>query len=224
MKKLSLTTLGMILMVSIGYATPLSTQEKNIQTINHNTQKEASIVYQEPTTGIEIVFTPDGTNWEKIIANGESELLFGDRKDVRKATSKAILRAKANIAKFMQEKLTTTETLEEITKTIANSINSNGTVSTAAERKTVETVIESISNSSEAILKGIIVLEQQINQEDKYVKIQVGVSRKTMKAADSLSHDMNRNMSQPKETKNSTVQQYNDGKNEIRRSKNYNNF
>ena len=224
MKKLSSVTLGMISIVGLAYAAPQNVQQGNAQPSAQTAQTESPIVYQEPTTGVEIVFAPDGKNWDKIIANGESELLFGDRKDVRKATSKATLRAKANIAKFMKEKLKTTETLEEITKTISSSTNSNGSVSTGAERKTVETMIESISNSSEAILKGILVLEQQINQKDKYVKMQVGVSRKTMKAADGLANDMNRDMSQPKEAKNTTAQQYNDGENEIRRSKNYNNF
>ncbi len=221
MKKITSVALGISLMINLTYAAP---PEVTSQPSSQATQAEASIVYQEPTTGVEIEFASDGKNWNRIRANGESELLFGDRKDIRKATSKATLRAKANIAKFLKEKLTTTETLEEITKTISGSINDGGAVMTGAERKTVETVIESISNSSEAILKGVLVLEQQVNQKDKYVKVQVGISRKTMKTADSLSNDMNRDMSQPNEAKGTTVQQYNNGENEIRRSKNYNNF
>ena len=221
MKKITSVALGISLMINLTYAAP---QEGSSQPSSKATQTEAHIVYQEPTTGVEIEFASDGKNWNRIRANGESELLFGDRKDIRKATSKATLRAKASIAKFLKEKITTTETLEEITKTISSSINDGGAVTIGAERKTVETVIESISNSSEAILKGILVLEQQVNQKDKYVKVQVGISRKTMKTADSLSNDMNRDMSQPNEAKGTTVQQYNKGENEIRRSKNYNNF
>ncbi len=224
MRKIITVALGVISIASLAYAAPQEAQQGETQPSSQTTQAEAPIVYQEPTTGVEIIFASDGSNWDKIIANGESELLFGDRKDVRKATSKAILRAKANISKFLSETIETNETLEEITKTISNSINNGGKVTTGAERKTVETVIESIQNSSEAILKGVIVLEQQINQKDKYVKVQVGVSRKTMKVADKMSNDMNRDLSQPDQSKGATVQQYNNGENEIRRSKNYNNF
>ncbi len=209
MKKFTSVVLGVISTISLAYTAP---------------QAKVPIVYQEPTTGVEIVFTADGTNWEKIKANGESELLFGNRKDVRNATSKAILRAKASITKFLQEKLSSTETMEEITKTISSSTRDGKVASVTAKQKTVETMIESIIVSSEAILKGVLVLEQVVNQKDKYVRVQVGISRKTMRIADSISNDMNRDMSQPNGAKGAGEQQYNDGKNEIRRSKNYNNF
>ena len=226
MKKLTLLSLGLASMMSIAYASPQDNITGNTESVNQTVQtSEAPIIYQEPTTGVEIEFAPDGKTWERIRANGESELLFGDRKDVRKATSKATLRAKANIAKFLEEKLKSKDTLEEITKTLSNSKNENGSVSTSAERKTVETQVESISSSSDAILKGILVLEQEVNQKDKYVKVQVGVSRKTMRTADSISGDMKRDLSQPEETKHTnTAKQYNNNENEIRRSKNYNNF
>lgn len=222
MKKLSSVALGLISVIGLVYAAPQEVPQGESPSNIQAAHDESVIVYQEPTTGVEIIFASDGKNWEKIIASGESELLFGDRKDVRKATSKATLRAKANIAKFMKEKLSTTETLEEITKTISNSSSKGGeATTTGSERKTVETVIESIRNSSEAILKGILILEQQINQKEKVVKIKVGVSRKTMKAADSLSSEMNKDLSKPQAE---ALQKYNDGENEIRRSKNYNNF
>jgi hypothetical protein len=220
MKKFTSIVLGIVSVINLAHATSV----ENTPLINQVEKKAPSIEYKELSTGVEIIFSTDGSNWEKIMANGESELLFGDRKDVRKASSKAVLRAKASIAKFLKEKLTTEETLEEITKTISTSTGAGNTVLTGATRKTVETTIESISNSSEAILKGILVLEQKVNQKDKFVHVKLGVSRKTMRIADSISKDMNRDMTQPSASNGTAEKQYNNGESETRRSKNYSNF
>ena len=220
MKKFSLVVLGIVSTIGLAQATSVESTPSSKQV----KQAEAPIEYKELTTGVEIIFASDGSSWNKIMASGESELLFGDRKDVRKATAKAVMRAKASIAKFLKEKLTTNETLEEITKTISSSIKAGNTVLTGSERKTVETTVESISNSSEAILKGVLVLEQNVNQTDKFVSVKLGMSRKTMKTADSISKDMSRDMAQPDRSEGNAVKQYNNGKSETRRSKNYNNF
>lgn len=182
--------------------------------------------YKEPTTGVEIIFLEDGSDWSKIIAYSEADLLFGDRQDVRQATSKAVLRAKANITKFLKEKLNTTESIEEISKTITNnSMSSDGQQSVNANRKTVETMVEKISNSANSILKGVIILEQNINKKEKYVSVKIGTSRKTMKTADSMSNNLAKDLSQDnKKQMTNSDNQVNNGQNEIRRSKNYDDF
>ena len=59
-------------------------------------------VYQDPT-GVQIKFNDDGT-MRAILAVAEAELIFGDRKDIRQALSKAGMRAKAHISKFMSSR------------------------------------------------------------------------------------------------------------------------
>ena len=224
MNKVKLITLGLLSLTTIIFANPQNNYQPQGEYIQEEVQQQAPIKYQEPTTGVEIIFAQDGCSWDKIMANGESELIFGDRRDVRQSTSKAIMRAKASIAKFLKEKLNTTETIEEITKTIANSKNNGGKTVINAERKTVETLVENISSSAEAILKGVIVLEQNINQKNKYVSVKIGMSRKTMRTADNMSNAINRDLSERNNQNNTYMQQYNNGQNQIRRSRNYDNF
>ena len=182
--------------------------------------------YKDPTTGVEIIFAKDGSNWDKIIANGEADVAFGDRQDIRQATSKATMRAKANISKFLTERVKSKETLEGMSKTITDKKQSGGQVTINSAGNTVEAITENISNSADAILKGVIVLEQNINKKEKYVSVRVGMSRKTMTTADNMSNAIEKDLSEStveKDTENATIQM-NDGQNEIRRSKNYNDF
>lgn len=177
----------------------------------------------DPITGVSIIFDETGTNWDKIMSVGESELLFGDTKDVRTATKKATMRAKANIAKFLNERLTTSEVLEEMTKTLTEQ-SSDG--SAKASRKSVETMIEKIENQSEAILKGVIVLEQDINKPQKQVYVTVGMSRKTMQAADGLRNTIQKDLdtgSQNLGNQDDSEDSSNDER-IIKRSRNYDNF
>lgn len=191
-----------------------------IGAIAFTTILSANDTFQEPTTGVEIIWSQDGQNWEKIIARGEADLRFGDRKDVRQSTQKALMRAKASIAKFLNEKLKSSETMDEMTKTMTE-IND---MTSSASRKSVEVLIEKISNSAKEILKGVLVLEQNINQKEKYVVVTAGMSRKTMRTADSMKNTIRQDLSRPKQTQQRQYSQYNNGSNEIRRSKNYDNF
>jgi hypothetical protein len=216
---LKITTIGIISLSIIVFANENNNSQPKIQ------QQQTPIQYQEPTTGVEIIFSSNSTDWDKIIANAESELLFGDRRDVRQATQKAILRAKANIAKFLKEKVNSSETMDEMTKTLSeNKIEDNNT-SMSTSRKTIEVMTTKISNSADAILKGVIILEQHVNKKEKYVSVKVGMSRKTMKTADSMSDAINQDLSKLNyKNNNEETEDDSNKKNEIRRSKNYNNF
>ncbi|WP_287603417.1 hypothetical protein [Thiothrix sp.] len=139
------------------------------------------ITYQEPT-GVQVIFNKDGTI-KKILASGEAELEFGDKKDERQALQRATLRAKASITKFLKESIKSNETIEEIQK-----IASNATVSgsKAATRETVKTTIETLENKAEEILQGIVTLEQNIDHEKKRVIVTVGMKEETIQAAKNL--------------------------------------
>lgn len=219
---LTITTIGIISLSSMS----LANEKNNYQPIvEEPVEQSTPIQYQEPTTGVEIVFSPNGAEWDKIMASAESELLFGDRRDIRQATQKAILRAKANIAKFLKEKLNSSETMEEITKTLSEAQSDGKDKSMSTSRKTIETMITKISNSAEAILKGVIVLEQNVNKKEKYVSVKLGMSKKTMKTADNIAKTISQDLSEPNnKNSNSNTQEDSSEKNEIRRSRNYNNF
>jgi hypothetical protein len=173
-----------------------------------------AVSYKPINCGVEIIFKKDGSDWEKIQAIGEADLTFGDTTDVRQATKKATLRAKAELAKFMKENLTTEEVSEEITKIVQN-ISVTQSISGSKARNIIDTTIERISSQSDFILKGVLVLENEVNMQEKRVRVVVGVSRKTQRTADSLKTAFEENVSNSKTATDSGA---------TRRSVNYDNY
>jgi len=188
----------------------------------------AEPIYQDPT-GIQVRFNDDGT-MKSIVSSGESELRFGDRKDIRQALKKATMRAKSHIAKFMNESLSSDDVMNEITN-IASKDNTSG--SSEATREVIESQVENIKNSANAILSGIVTLSQDINREEKYVTVTVGVKDKTINAASSISNKIGTGIQKGQEYKNNPKSNSrpnqnnsssNSGGREIRRSKMYDDF
>lgn len=143
------------------------------------------ILYTNPS-GVTVNLNSDGSI-KSIMATGEAELIIGDRKDVRISLQKAEMRAKASIAKFISESITSTQTLDEITETIT-AYNSNG--DSAATRDSIEKTTESISNSANEILKGVVTLLQDVDNENKFVMVTVGINDKTLQASNAVKNDI----------------------------------
>lgn len=176
----------------------------------------------DSVTGVTYEVNENG-EFARIRSVGEAELEFGDRKDIRIATQKAQLRAKANIAKFLSERVKSEEVMNEV---INSMTNTNGQTKEAM-RETVESYTESISNSAEALLKGVIATKTDINKDEKYVQVEMGVSPKTMKAADTLNKALKTDSTDKESISGvnggkQTIE--NGGGREIKKSKNYDNF
>ena len=184
-----------------------------------NQKPQETITYQEPT-GVQVEFKDDGT-LKKILASGEAELDFGDNQDERQALQTATIRAKASIAKFMNETIKSTETREEIRKTVSNATTDGNKTAT---RDTVTTQIEMLENKAEALLRGVVTLQQDIDRDKKLVIVTVGMKEQTIQAAKSLQGQIAASgMSQPIASSNGNPQGSESGK-EIRRSKAMENF
>lgn len=165
---------------------------------------------------------------------GEADLSIGDRKDIRTATQKATLRAKGNIAKFLNEGIKTEEVSQTVEKILTSSHNTesdnnkevNSNKKTDVTRNAIEDYIENISSNSEAILKGIVILKTEVNETKKYVQVEVGYSTKSQIAADSISKNLKSDTSVPSDKKTSS--DADDSSNnkgvEIKKSANYDNF
>ena len=186
-------------------------------------------IYEDPT-GVQVKFNDDGT-MRAIIASGESELRFGDRKDIRQGLKKATIRAKAHIAKFMNESISSKDVMNEITN-IASKDNSNG--DSEANREVIESQVETLKNSASAILSGVVTLSQDINKTEKYVTVTVGVKEQTINAASNISNKIGAGIQKGQQYKNNnrSSNQGSNGNNssrssggrEIRRSKMYDDF
>jgi len=187
---------------------------------------EEQVAYTDPT-GVSVEFEPDGSDWKRISSIGEAELTFTDRKDIQNARRKAEMQAKAAISKFLSEKIKSEEVSEELTKTLSDSTLSKAGTDKTANRKTVDTLISKISNTSEAILKGVIVIEQNEDVTNKRVTVKVGVSRKTISVANSLKKSLSEDSTQAQPSGGNMATQTVDEpppSNAIRRSKNADNY
>lgn len=188
----------------------------------YSTPSEDEVKYDDEVTGVEVIWKTDGSgDWEKLIATAESKIRFGDRSDIRQAKKKASMRAKAMIAKFLKERINSSDVQDNMTKIMAEH---NGT-SESETRKEVETLTEKIENSANAILKGVLTLQQKVNKSEKYVMVKLGMSRKTMRAADNLRNNINRDLDVKQgRGGNTNGRQRNQGGTEVHRSRNYDNF
>jgi hypothetical protein len=173
--------------------------------------------------GVTIELTDESSpQFIRIRAVGESDLLIGNRKDIQRATKVATLKAKAAIARYLGEDVKTEEVVEQISESAQQS---NGKT-TLVSRKDAEKLIETIRNLSSEFMKGIIVLEQNVDQAGKRVIVTVGTSEKSRRTADWVKKAFSQDstyrpfLSTPdaEEVQSETASQ------EIRRSQNYDEF
>lgn len=168
-------------------------------------------------TGVQYEVDDNG-QFARIRATAEADLEFGDRKDIRTATQKAQMRAKANIAKFLSERVSSEEVMNEIEKSMTNTDGK----SKQAMRETISEYTETIRNSAEALLKGVIVTKSDVNKDEKYVQVEVGLSPKTMNAADTLNKGLSTDSTQAEGAGKQTIDS-GSGR-EVKKIKNYDSF
>ena len=219
------------LTIQLAYSTMIFAEE-SVEQVYEYVEEPAQApepVYQDPT-GVQVKFHEDGS-MRAIISSAESELMFGDRKDIRQAIKKATMRAKAEIAKFMKESITSNDVMDELTN-IASKANSKG--DTESTREVIEAQRENIQNSASAILSGIVTLSQDINKDEKYVTVVLGVKEQTINAASKISNKIGAGIKQGQEYKSNSPtsslgsgnsgNRSDSGGREIRKSKMYDNF
>jgi len=153
--------------------------------------EKENITYQPTNTAVYWELLPDGSDWERIYSSGEADLKFGDTRDIRMAKKKAVLRAKAELSKFFKEQLSTEETLEDLTKECLNADAGEQGATEKNTRKTVVTTIERIKNQSDAILKGVIILETKVDRDNRVVQVLVGISKNSIGIANSVQSAIN---------------------------------
>ncbi len=154
--------------------------------------EEGNVTYEPVNTALYWELLPDGSDWAKIYSSGEADLKFGDNRDIRMSSKKAVLRAKAELSKFFKEKISTEETLEDITKECLNAAAGAEGITEESTRKTVVTTIERIKNQSDAILRGVVTLETKVDKDNKLVVVKVGISRNSLAIADSVQSEINK--------------------------------
>lgn len=137
--------------------------------------------------GVAIFLKSEGSF--QILARGSGTYDFDDVDDIDEARREGVLKAKAALAKFMKEKLSTEECLAAASKKV-KSITSDGQTQKAnVSKESVKTNSQIIRNYADAILKGVITLKEQKmprNGNSGEIQVTVGVSSKTLKAVAKL--------------------------------------
>ena len=129
-------------------------------------------------------------NWQKLFAKGTASVDFADEDEYEDAIMEAEMKAKANIAHFLKENITSDRFLDTVSKKLKE-MHSNGQTQTKKiDKKTLKTKAQRIHNSASSLLKGVITLCESVNANKKQAIVIVGVSPKTQRAADSARHSM----------------------------------
>ena len=144
--------------------------------------------------GVAITIKPDGTF--QIFSRGSAVYDFNNPRAIQTARKNATMRAIANLAKFLKEKVSTKEGLDSVTKN-ATAMSSDGAAQTSsASMESVEVATESIRNSADAILTGVITLkDQQVpSGNGGEVQVTIGMSSKTQMAAQKAAQGINQSL------------------------------
>ena len=128
----------------------------------------------------------------QIFARGTGTYDFNDPDDINDAKKEATLKAKAALAKFMNEKLSTEEGFAEASEKTKSMTGDGQTQSLKVSKTSVKTSSTMIKNQAEALLKGVITLKTQkiARGEGGEVQVTVGVSSKTIQAVDAAAKAM----------------------------------
>lgn len=123
-------------------------------------------------------------NW-KIFSVGTGTFDFNDSDDIRDATQEAILNAKAAMAKYAKERISTDEQMDRMVEKKKAQSKKNGQESSSVSKESMKTTLTSIRNSASAILTGVITLEVKSKWygDNGEVKVKLGQSQKTVDAA-----------------------------------------
>ena len=141
--------------------------------------------------GVSLALAEDGSY--QIFARGTGTYDFAEEDDRQEALQEAILKAKANLAKFLSETIATDASVENFSRKAKTLTKEGGITSAAVSKEQVKTQTTAIRNSSQAILTGAITLETRRipgNGDGGAYQVTIGVSSKTIAAAESITKRM----------------------------------
>ncbi|WP_293661987.1 hypothetical protein [Rhodoferax sp. OV413] len=152
---------------------------------------------------------------------------FQDRRGINKAYIIAEEKAKANIARFMSQAVSTsriTTELDSITSLSNRNRSSGGEIWTKDNsRKVVESILEVTTSQASAILMGVRVIERSYNDKNEEATVVVGINGDSAQAAQQLQKGLiNQDNSDKK--KSTSKNNFPSIEAEKKRSSDFNNF
>ena len=120
----------------------------------------------------------------KLKATAEDVMKIADVRDKQACLKKAELKAKADIAKFFKEQVTSKEIIDELSQQLEKAKNEGGNGLESISRDVVINEVTQIQNNAEAALRGVVVIEKIASVETKECSVTVGFNSKTLKVAE----------------------------------------
>ena len=189
MKKLVFGVLSAIAIVGVSFAQqvaappPASPAQADVAALQSTVSQPAiDQVLTEPD-GVAISLKENGDF--QIFARGSGVYDFDDPSVLASARTEATLNAKANLTKFIKEKVSVEEGITDVVQK-TKTLQGNGQVQTkVASTEEVKTMAKAITTSAEEILQGVITLREQKvpgSGTGGQVQVTVGISSKTLEA------------------------------------------
>ncbi|PSM51439.1 hypothetical protein CBLAS_1391 [Campylobacter blaseri] len=139
----------------------------------------------------------------KLKATSEDVMKIGDVRDKQACLKRAELKAKADIAKFFKEQITSKDVIDELSQQTENAKIEAGAESETINRDVIVNETTQIQNNAEAALRGVVVIEKIASVETKECSVTVGFNSKTLKVAEAATRAMQKSMSGDTEVINS---------------------
>lgn len=176
--------------------------------------KKAEAVFLEDNGTLQIQFSEEG-EWLVIKTVGTAPINFNHAQGREDAFMLATMRAKRNLIEFMSNDVKSAKTAENIAKTSLRDIVTNsstetknrnvdpdsetdGTIGGMASdenrrraNRIAQSVTESMSDNSQAILRGAFVAKREVSRENNMVAVTIQVSKKSINASANLRTMMN---------------------------------
>ena len=142
--------------------------------------------------GCAIRLLPDGGFM--VFATGSGTYDFTDEGDVANARKAAEAAAKANLAKFMKESLSTASSMEESSKMVKSLSSNDDETEKTVDKEMARKTLQAIKSSADALLKGVVTLSEAKvpgTGTGGEIRVVCGVSSKTLEAHRRLTDELN---------------------------------
>jgi hypothetical protein len=139
--------------------------------------------------GVELRFDQSG-KLLSVKSTQQHPVEFPDRRGISKAYIIAEEKAKANIARYMQQVVTSSRNIREIDDSLSRAIRTSSgdgqSWSKENTRKVIESLEEITGSSAQAVLRGVRILERSYDDRSEEVKVVVGINHQSMTGAAQL--------------------------------------
>jgi hypothetical protein len=161
---------------------------------------DGTVTWQAGIDGATLEFNPDGSV-KRIYSKFSHPVTIADKRGIQTATVIAEEKAKASIVRFLKQEVASSRIVNEFentaSKTTQESTAAGDAVSTVDQRAITQSLNQLTSSFAAGTLSGVVVLENGYDDKEREAWVVVGLSQKTMAAAQATQHMMSESQRSP---------------------------